>query len=131
MVYKVGDRSEPGTVVHARMDAGRLVLKTKVHASKDSKGTGILGGLFAAYRASEPTPTPDEGATVDVTVVVEDPTRATLFTPTAVEVTATNPETGETAKREARVIRPDIVDVVADMAVTDAVDEADDEEGHA
>jgi hypothetical protein len=113
-VYRVGERAEPGARVAVALKGDKVTIRTQVPA--DAPPTGFrLVAFFAA---------PQDPPIVDVVVTVSNPTDATPEDPASVEVTATNPETGDTSSDTAEIHSPEEADEVTDATLTDVVNDA-------
>ncbi|MFF2406694.1 hypothetical protein [Streptomyces sp. NPDC058092] len=118
IVHDAQHHAAKGTTVQAYMNrSGKLVVWVRVDEAKTAQ-PGLLGGMLNASTMSVDTPT------VDVRLVVDDPTKATRSDPTKVTVTVTNPDTAETTTKTAKVTAPAKVTDVATKTVTKAVQES-------
>jgi len=113
IVYKANKDKAPNTTVRVRIDErGNLIIRAKL-----LKGKKRPAGFSAVSLRTGP-------ASVDVRIVVQDPTKATADAPTSITVTATDPVTESTVTTTAEVTAPAEVATVADTTVTETVQEA-------
>lgn len=116
IVAEVQNDAVPGTQVQAYMNrSGKLVVWARVTA-KPGPGQGVLP------RVSIRDQDQDQPLTVDVRLVVENPTTASKRAPSTVTVTAIDPQTAEPVTRTAEVTAPDAVADVTDNTMHVTVD---------
>jgi hypothetical protein len=114
IVAEVQNDAVPGTQVQAYMNrSGKLVVWARVTA-KPGPGQGVLSRVSVRDQ--------DQPLTVDVRLVVENPTTASKRAPSTVTVTAIDPQTAEPVTRTAEVTAPDAVADVTDNTMHVTVD---------
>lgn len=116
IVYKANEDKAPNTTVRVRVDKhGNVIIRAKM-----IKAVALRKGVRGV---SLRTGGPDS---VNVRIVVQDPTEATKDAPTSITVTATDPVTASTVTTTAEVTAPAEVTTVTETAVTATVQEAAD-----
>lgn len=120
IVADVRKHSVKGTQVQAYMNrTGKLVVWARVTAEPD--------GMRSMLRVLSVSRDDQAGGTgVDVRLVIEDPTTASIADPSRVTVTATDPETDTSVTRTSEVTAPEDVADVADDTMHNTVDQAAD-----